>query len=104
MVRIIKLKGQAGGGASLPVPTPLSMRQRRRAAFMWIMDAVSKKGHRISGHGTFAYRVAQEIIAIVEGKSRLWDDRRASLHKQAVSARSNINKKKKSKTVGSSRR
>jgi small subunit ribosomal protein S7 len=96
MVRMRQIKGAAGGGQSLPIPTPLNIRQRRRAAFQWILDTASKRRHRISGEGTFAYRVAEEIIAVVEGRSSLWE-RRMGLHKQAIAARSNIKAKRRMK-------
>jgi small subunit ribosomal protein S7 len=89
-----QIKGAAGGGQSLPIPTPLTIRQRRRIALMWIIDSSSKKFHRISGKGTFAHRLAEEIIAVVEGRSALWD-KRVNLHKQAVAGRSNVSSGKR---------
>jgi small subunit ribosomal protein S7 len=96
MVRMRQIKGAAGGGQSLAIPTALTIRQRRRQAMKWILDTASKKRHRISGKGTFAFRVAEEIIAVVEGRSALWE-RRGNLHKQAVAARSNIKARRRLK-------
>ncbi|KAL8974369.1 MAG: hypothetical protein Q9197_001386 [Variospora fuerteventurae] len=90
LLRIRAQKGMAGGGASLQVPVPLSLRQRRRQAVMWILDAASKKPARGSGRGQFAQRVAEEVVGIVEGRSGVWD-RRGGIHKLAVSARANLN-------------
>ena len=58
---------------------------------MWILDAASKKKFRGSGRGGFAQKVAEEIVAIVEGKSGVWD-RRGGVHKLGVAARSNLAK------------
>lgn len=90
LLRIRAQKGIAGGGAALQVPVPLSLRQRRRQAVMWILDAASKKPSRGSGRGQFAQRVAEELVAITEGRSGVWD-RRGGIHKLAVSARANLN-------------
>ncbi|CAK7266065.1 hypothetical protein SEPCBS57363_001907 [Sporothrix epigloea] len=88
LIRIMQLSGAAGGGRSLPVPVPLAQRQRRRAAFMWILESVSKKQSRGSGRNTFATRIAEEIVAIAEGRSGLWD-KRLQLHKQGTASRIN---------------
>ncbi|KAL8920102.1 MAG: hypothetical protein Q9208_006455 [Pyrenodesmia sp. 3 TL-2023] len=90
LLRIRAQKGVIGGGAALQLPVPLSLRQRRRQSVMWILDAASKKPARGSGRGQFAQRVAEEIIAIVEGRSPVWD-RRGAIHKLAVSARASLN-------------
>ncbi|KAL8960624.1 MAG: hypothetical protein Q9193_002702 [Seirophora villosa] len=90
LLRIRAQKGIAGGGASLQVPVPLSLQQRRRQAVMWILDAAGKKPARGSGRGQFAQRVAEEIDGIVEGRSGVWE-RRGGIHKLAVSARANLN-------------
>lgn len=83
------LKGKAGGGAALDVPEPLSERVRRRMAFNWILEAVNKKPSRGSGRNQFASRVADEIIAVAEGRSPVWD-RRQTLHKLGTAARANL--------------
>ncbi|CAK7236955.1 hypothetical protein SBRCBS47491_009813 [Sporothrix bragantina] len=88
LIRIMQLSGAAGGGRSLPVPVPLAQRQRRRAAFMWILESVSKKQSRGSGRNTFAIRIAEEIVAIAEGRSALWD-KRLQLHKLGTASRIN---------------
>ncbi|CAK7221817.1 hypothetical protein SCUCBS95973_004628 [Sporothrix curviconia] len=88
LIRIMQLSGAAGGGRSLPVPVPLAQRQRRRAAFMWILETVNKKQSRASGRNTFATRIAEEIVAIAEGRSGLWD-KRLQLHKLGTASRIN---------------
>ena len=90
LMRIRSQKGAAGGGVALQIPIPLGLRQRRREAVMWIIDAASKRRASGSGKDMFAQKVAQELVSIVEGKSSLWE-RRGGIHKLAVSARSNLN-------------
>ena len=90
LIKIKSLTGQAGGGRALPVPMPLEARQRRRTAFVWLLEVVNKKPSRGSGRNTFAHRVAEEVVAVVEGRSSLWDKRQL-LHKQATTSRINVN-------------
>ncbi|KAH7396818.1 ribosomal protein S7 domain-containing protein [Phaeosphaeria sp. MPI-PUGE-AT-0046c] len=89
LMRIRAQKGAAGGGVALQIPVPLGQRQRRRAAVEWIMSAASKRRNVGSGKGSFAQRIAQELIAVVEGRSGIWD-RRNAIHKLGVAARANI--------------
>ena len=74
---------------ALQIPVPLGLRQRRRQAVQWILDAASKRRSRGSGRGGFAQKVAEELIAVVEGKSGVWD-RRGGVHRLGVSARANL--------------
>ncbi|KAI9783219.1 MAG: hypothetical protein M1839_004059 [Geoglossum umbratile] len=90
LLRIRAQKGAAGGGAALQIPVPLGLRQRRRRAVEWVLDAASKRRSRGSGKGGFAQRVAEEIVSVVEGRSTVWD-KRGAVHKLAVSARANLN-------------
>jgi small subunit ribosomal protein S7 len=89
LMRIRAQKGAAGGGVALQIPVPLGQRQRRRAAIQWIMSAASKRRNVGSGKGSFAQRIASEMIAVVEGRSAIWD-RRNAVHKLGVAARANI--------------
>jgi small subunit ribosomal protein S7 len=89
LLRIRSQKGAAGGGSALQIPVPLGLRQRRRTAVQWILDAVNKKKSRGSGKEQFAQKVADEIISVVEGKSAAWD-RRGLIHKTATAARANL--------------
>lgn len=93
LMRIRRLSGLAGGGAALELPMPLEVRQRRRIAFQWILEAVTKKPSMGSGRDQFAHRLAGEIIAVVEGRSAVWD-RRGVVHKVATAARANLANKK----------
>ena len=94
LLKIRSIKGAAGGGVALQLPSPLGVRQRRRTAIMWILDAASKKRNRGSGKGMFAQRIAEEIIGVVEGRSSVWQ-RRDAIHKLGVSARANLNVKRR---------
>ena len=89
LVRMRGYKGMAGGGKSLEIPIPLAVRQRRRTAFGWILDAVNKKPSKGSGRTMFPHRVAEEIVAVMEGRSSVWD-KRQQLHKQATLNRANL--------------
>lgn len=73
----------------MQIPVPMHLRQRRRTAIEWIMSNASKRRNVGSGKGSFAQRIAQELIAVVEGRSTVWD-RRNALHKLGVAARANI--------------
>lgn len=90
LFRMKSLRGAAGGGQALMLPVSLRERQRRRAAIKWILDAASKRRDRGSGKGGFAQRVGEELIAVVEGKSGVWE-KRNGIHKIGVAARANMN-------------
>ncbi|KAK4937380.1 hypothetical protein LTR10_021989 [Elasticomyces elasticus] len=84
LVKIRQQKGVLGGGQSMPIPVPLSMRQRRRTAIQWILMAAENRREL-----ALAERVAKEIINVAEGRSGAWE-RRQRVHKMAISARANI--------------
>ncbi|KAF2830426.1 ribosomal protein S7 [Ophiobolus disseminans] len=89
LMRIRSQRGAAGGGVALQIPVPLGQRQRRRVAVEWILGAASKRRNVGSGKGSLAQRIAQEMVAVVEGRSGIWD-RRNAIHKLGVAARANI--------------
>ncbi|KAK1759703.1 ribosomal protein S7 domain-containing protein [Echria macrotheca] len=89
LIRIRGYKGLAGGGKSLDLPIPLMARQRRRVAFGWILDVVNKKPSKGSGRTMFPHRVAEEIVAVIEGRSSVWD-KRQQVHKQGTVNRANL--------------
>lgn len=89
LLRIRSMRGAAGGGVALQIPVPLGQRQRRRIAVQWILTAASRRRNTGSGKGSFAQRVASEIIAVVEGRSGVWE-RRNMIHKLGVSNRANV--------------
>lgn len=84
LIKIRQQRGVAGGGASLPIPVPLGLRQRRRTAIQWILaSADSRRDIKL------ADRVAKEIINVAEGRGGAWE-KRALVHKLGISARANI--------------
>lgn len=89
LLRIRSQRGAAGGGVALQIPVPLGLRQRRRVALRWIIDAASKRRSRGSGKNMFAERVAEEIVAVIEGRSSAWE-KRTGVHRIATTARSNL--------------
>ena len=99
LMKLKKLAGAAGGGQALPIPFPLSVRQRRRTAMMWIIDTAAKRPSKGSGRGQFAQRVAEEIVSVVEGKSGAWE-KRALAHKMATANRMNLNYRKPKNSRG----
>jgi small subunit ribosomal protein S7 len=96
LMRVAQFSGVLGGGSKLEVPVPLELRQRRRQAFKWILDAVDKKPSMGSGKKQYAHRLASEIIAIVEGSSKVWE-RRQQVHNLATSSRANISRSTRGK-------
>lgn len=93
LLKVKHIAGAAGGGRALDVPVPLSLRTRRRFAFQWILDVVAKKPSRGSGRDQYARRLAEEIIAVVEGRSGVWEKRKA-VHKMGTTARVNVGRTK----------
>jgi small subunit ribosomal protein S7 len=73
----------------LDIPVPLTERQRRRTAFNWLLDAVRNRPSRGSGRTMFPHRIAEEIVAVVEGRSGLWDKRNI-IHRLGTTARANL--------------
>jgi len=87
ILRLRSQRGAAGGGVALQIPIPLGLRQRRRQAVMWMLDAAERRAGGTSG---FAKRFAEEVVAVVEGRSGVWE-RRGAVHRLAVLARANLN-------------
>ncbi|KAK4502101.1 hypothetical protein PRZ48_005524 [Zasmidium cellare] len=90
LLRIRSQRGAAGGGVALQIPVPLGLRQRRRQAFEWILDAAVKRKSRGSGNDMFAQKVAEELIAVIEGRSSVWE-KRQGVHRLGTAARANLN-------------
>ena len=84
LIKIKQYKGLAGGGKALPVPMPLGLAQRRRLAIKWIIDASEKRRD-----SNLANRVAQEIVAVAEGRSSVWE-KREQVHKIGTGTRANL--------------
>ncbi|KAL2698913.1 hypothetical protein AAEP93_010301 [Penicillium crustosum] len=85
LFRIRQQKGIAGGGTAVQIPHPLTLRQRRRTAIKWILDASDKRRDAL-----FANRVAAEVVAVAEGRSGVWE-KRDQQHKIGISGRANLN-------------
>lgn len=103
-MKITAAKG-AGGTKDL-IPSPLNVRQRRRAALEWICNAADKRKDR----DRLAVRFADEIVSVVEGRSSVWEKRsqvcfgvvclgegerrvrltKSQIHRQAIMARANV--------------
>ncbi|KAI5837865.1 ribosomal protein S7 domain-containing protein [Morchella snyderi] len=83
LMKILSVKG--AGGAKDMIPSPLNIRQRRRVALEWIVAAADKKKDR----NGLAERFADEIIAVVEGRSAAWD-KRNQVHRTAIQSRANV--------------
>ncbi|KAK5995158.1 Small ribosomal subunit uS7m-like protein [Cladobotryum mycophilum] len=96
LLKVRNIAGAGGGGRALEMPVPLAVRQRRRIAFQWILDVVVKKPSKGSGRSQFGHRIAEEIIAVVEGRSSVWEKRKL-VHKLGTAARANVTKKLKLK-------
>lgn len=84
LLKIRQQRGLAGGGASVQIPVPLAIRQRRRTAIMWIIDASDKRRD-----SKLAARIAQELVSVAEGRSGVWE-KREMVHKLGVAGRSNL--------------
>lgn len=89
LFRVRQQRGAAGGGNALQIPIPLRARQRRKKAVQWILTLAEKRRSRGSGKGQFAQKVAEELIAVVEGRSGAWE-RRTALHKLGTAGRANV--------------
>ncbi|KHO01746.1 30S ribosomal protein S7 [Metarhizium album ARSEF 1941] len=93
LLKVRNIAGAGGGGRALELPVPLAVRQRRRMAVKWILDVIEKKPSKESGKKQFPHRIAEEIIAVVEGRSSVWEKRR-QVHKLGTAARANVNSRK----------
>jgi small subunit ribosomal protein S7 len=88
LMRIRSQRGAAGGGLALQIPVALGMKQRRRTAIKWILDAVKNKPSG-GGNEALAKKIADEIISIVEGRSGVWT-KRDLVHRTGITARANV--------------
>ncbi|KAF9970437.1 hypothetical protein BGZ73_006851 [Actinomortierella ambigua] len=82
---ILKLTAIKKGSKVLQVPTPMTERQRRRKAIVWILEASDsrKRAEKYFGH-----RLASEMLAVVNGNSGALRKKEA-LHKMALANRAN---------------
>lgn len=83
LVKIISQK--ASGGFRDQVPMPLGLRARRRTAIVWIIQAADKRKAKQG----LAERLADEILAVMEGRSKAWDQR-MQVHRTGTAGRANV--------------
>ncbi|KAG0249528.1 hypothetical protein BG011_009210 [Mortierella polycephala] len=86
---ILKLTAVKKGSKVLQVPTPMTERQRRRKAIVWIVEASDK---RSKAEKEFKNRLASEILAVVNGNSGALV-KKSQLHKMALANRANASLK-----------
>ncbi|KAJ1960492.1 hypothetical protein GGI12_003772 [Dipsacomyces acuminosporus] len=77
-------KSARQGSKVIQVPRALNLRQRRRRAIVWILDAVKRRNER-----KFYMRLSGELQAIVNGHSGVLE-KKLQLHKTVLANRSNI--------------
>ncbi|KAG0005654.1 hypothetical protein BGZ65_010453 [Modicella reniformis] len=85
---ILKLTPIKKGSKMLQVPTPMTERQRRRRAIMWILGASDKR----KGEKRFKDRLASEFLAVVNGNSGALLKKNQQ-HKMALANRANASLK-----------
>ncbi|KAJ1675054.1 hypothetical protein EV182_002025 [Spiromyces aspiralis] len=73
------------GSKVIQVPKPLNLRQRRRRAILWILEACENRGER-----SMPLRLSGEIQAIINGNSQVLQ-KKQMLHKLVLANRANIN-------------
>ncbi|KAI7827430.1 ribosomal protein S7 domain-containing protein, partial [Gamsiella multidivaricata] len=85
---ILKLTAIKKGSKVLQVPSPMTERQRRRKAIVWILEASDKR----RGEKKFKDRLASEFLAVVNGNSGALA-KKNQLHKMALANRANASLK-----------
>ncbi|KAF9356392.1 hypothetical protein BGX26_005337 [Mortierella sp. AD094] len=81
---ILKLTPIKKGSKVLQVPNPMTERQRRRKAIVWILEASDKR----KGEKEFKDRLASEFLAVVNGNSGALAKKNQQ-HKMALANRAN---------------
>ncbi|KAF9171705.1 hypothetical protein BGX21_007084 [Mortierella sp. AD011] len=85
---ILKLTPIKKGSKVLQVPNPMTERQRRRKAIVWILEASDKR----KGEHYFKDRLASEFLAVVNGNSGALAKKNQQ-HKMALANRANASLK-----------
>ncbi|KAL4806843.1 ribosomal protein S7 domain-containing protein [Aspergillus unguis] len=88
LIKITSRSGLEGGGRSTQVPAALTQHQRRGQAIRWIIDSSDKRKDT-----KVAHRVANELIAVAEGRSGVWE-KRENVHKIGIAGRVFVGAKK----------
>ncbi|KAJ2344583.1 hypothetical protein IWW50_005869 [Coemansia erecta] len=86
---LMDTKSARQGSKVVQVPRALSLRQRRRRAIVWILDAVDRRKERC-----FSMRLSGELQAIVNGSSGILE-KKLMLHKAVLANRSFIRTKER---------
>ncbi|KAJ1995499.1 hypothetical protein GGI25_001067 [Coemansia spiralis] len=81
---LMDTKSARQGSKIIQVPRALNLRQRRRRAIVWLLDAVSRRNER-----SFFMRLSGELQAIVNGTSGILE-KKLRLHRMVLLNRSNI--------------
>lgn len=82
----IRMVGRRKGTKVMPTPQPLTAKQRRRQAWLWIVDASDK---RQSTEKDFGKRLALEVLAVLNGQSEALK-KLAGIHTLGVTGRANV--------------
>ncbi|KAF9203102.1 hypothetical protein BGZ49_006776 [Haplosporangium sp. Z 27] len=85
---ILRLTAVKKGSKVLQVPSPMTERQRRRKAIVWILEASDKR----KGEKLFKDRLASEFLAVVNGNSGALSKKNQQ-HKMALANRANASLK-----------
>ncbi|KAF9433858.1 hypothetical protein BGZ76_008885 [Entomortierella beljakovae] len=91
---ILKLTALKKGSKVLQVPCPMTERQRRRKAIVWILEASDKR----KGEKMFKDRLASEFLAVVNGNSGALLKKNQQ-HKMALANRANASLKSSSGAI-----
>lgn len=87
MAPVLRLRRYTDGGARAEmIPVPLNERQRLRHAWTWIVEASDKRPSK-----SFSVRLAEEMLAASKGSGSGFE-KKESLHKAGIAARSFIKK------------
>ncbi|ORZ31921.1 ribosomal protein S7 domain-containing protein [Catenaria anguillulae PL171] len=82
---LLETKAFKRGTKVLQIPKALDERQRNRRAIVWMLEAAKKRHEK-----EFAKRLANEIVAVLEGTSEAIK-RKDALYKLALANRVNVN-------------
>ncbi|KAJ3028240.1 UNVERIFIED_CONTAM: hypothetical protein HDU68_002108 [Siphonaria sp. JEL0065] len=82
---LFKVVGVKKGAKSLLTPKPLTERQRRRTAIVWILDAANARNQKDPA----GIRIGKELLAILSDESSTIQ-KRLNVHKTALQNRSNV--------------
>ncbi|KAI8613907.1 ribosomal protein S7 domain-containing protein, partial [Chytriomyces sp. MP71] len=82
---LFKVEGAMRGAKSVQTPRPLTERQRRRTAIIWITDAAQKRNRKDPA----GIRIGKEVLAVLNDESAAIQ-KRNQVHKNALMNRSNL--------------